>query len=116
MSYKSDAESALLHLTPHQLLSLWSDLERAYHGKHPFGGYIAEIYAYRCADGSWNLGGTDAMKRKRHTTAARSLVAVCDLFQRERSCKVKIQNMVPSLWFRAHSSEFEHRVRIEVIP
>ena len=30
-----------------QALSLWSDLEDAYHGKHGYGGDVAEIYVYR---------------------------------------------------------------------
>jgi len=117
----------MLNLSTLDLLGLWSDLCDAYHGRNGFGGDTAEIYAYRCGRPSPASSSTGPLgrqvKREDAERAAASLVAVCQLFEREHSCEVLLDTGAPrtgpddpSSWRRAGPwfDAFDHRVQVRV--
>jgi len=97
-------------LSPLALVSLWSDLEQAYFGKHGSGGDTAEVYAYRLNTGRPE-GGKGASEE-----AAEALVDVCNYFAKARYAAITIDGMSPATWFAAERHSFFHRCYVKVMP
>lgn len=106
------------HLSHHQLIRLWSELEQAYYGDNKYGGDTAEIYAYEVMEYSPVLclaqGAFDNQKADAYECAAQTLCEVLAWFAQARECRVRIDGRSLTAWKRDHPP-FDHRVHIKVV-
>lgn len=105
-----------------QALSLWSDLEAAYYGKHGFGSDTAEVYMYRLmdsnpsAEAARRANRTDGIFGAAHAEQVReankALHNLLEHFAKTREAKVEIDGRELGEWLK--TAMFEHRVHIKV--
>lgn len=80
----------MLHrLSMEQVLSVWSDLESAYHGKNDFGGDVVEIYFYRLQPFDVLNPVPGGSTADRYAARA-ALISICRLFSEMRKAIVTI--------------------------
>lgn len=119
----STASLAVLHMPMEQLVLLWGELVEAYCGQHAYGGYTAEIYAYRflpytplvhgaCAEPT-RLAADMQHELQRH--AALSLVAICQWFSSVYHVPVTINAQTPEDWYTSTQGRFVHRVHVTML-
>jgi len=86
----------MINLSINQILGLWTELEKAWHGSNSYAGDTAEIYAYRLMPNSPSqlIGDieTNAATAAAHRNAARSLIAVLSKFAADRDCTIFIND------------------------
>jgi len=115
------ASGTLLLVPVHELLSLWSELEQAWHGTNGYGGHVAEIYAYRLwpysptavaplpADTSLKRGALYEQER----IAAACLHALLSEFARRRHCRIEVDGRPLGPWLQGE--RLAHRAHVGVI-
>jgi len=126
----------MMHISTHQALMIWHELELCYQGENSFGGDTAEIYAYRVRPDfpgrqltidMINRGDDDPilkddlMEDIRHTVD--SLADLCLLFEETRKCQVTFDFSRPGMsveeWredAKTWGNMFVHRTHVTVIP
>jgi hypothetical protein len=105
-----------------QALSVWSDLERAYHGTNSYGGDEAEIYLYRflphLPSVKQNLieesGILGDMTREAYDKANRALYSILDHFSKTREADILVNEQSLGPWLI--DARYTHRVHIKVTP
>lgn len=112
----------LLTVTLIEMMKLWGDLVECYHGVNAYGGYTAEIYAYRLQSYSpvdHNASVMTDLKAARtaelNTMAANALASLCEEFARQYECKIYIDGRDLPDWLMAIGDQFDHRVHVEVM-
>lgn len=115
----------LIEVNPLELCKLWGELVEAYHGVNGFGGYTAEIYAYRfmayVPAAHSHIGHESEPARKArdevYYKAANQLVALIEEFIDWYDCYIQINGLAYQDWHRgivAGQGKFDHRVRVTV--
>lgn len=114
----------LVFLSPAQAISVWADLEDAYHGTHGYGGHTAEIYAYRLGvlttrvalgdtESSFGKPAFDLYSRQ----AGTALYWMLKEFQKRRKCDVKIEDdELQRVAEELQTSGFGHRIHVTITP
>lgn len=106
-----------------QALSLWSDLEQAFHGTNKYAGNTAEIYIHRLMTrdnlvenyvrGSTTPGTFSGDEgRKAFQAANKSLHGILKLFAKERTAGITVEDRELGPWLK--EAGFEHRVHVKV--
>jgi hypothetical protein len=109
----------MTNISINQLLSIWTELEHAYHGTNKFGGNTAEIYANKLmpANAMYYLSegpiGED-IKNEMGNRAALSLYHILIKFQETHECIIKINDRKLGSWLK--SEILFHRDHIMIIP
>lgn len=117
----------MLHLSTHQLLNVWNELDDAYYGKNGFGSDTAEIYAYAISEenpSATHLGKTYA--RDQALEAAKTMREILELFAEMRQCSIlvdgspflsKIGDTITktSHFFWDDTAQFDHRIHIRIV-
>jgi hypothetical protein len=110
-----------------QALSLWTDLESAYHNKNSYGGDTAEIYMYRFMS---RCPSAESARSRRETPSiltgiiAESLQdqvrdaneAMCSLLQhfaKTREVHIEVNGKKLGDWLK--TADFDHRVHVKVV-
>jgi len=88
-----------------QALSLWSDLEAAYYGKHHYGGDVAEIYIVRAMTRDEKL--VDSIM-----DANQSLYALFTHFIETHDAIIEINKRELGEWMK--TAAFDHRIHVRV--
>jgi len=108
-----------------QALSLWSDLEQAYFGKHGYGGDTAELYLYRFMPFSVAVtryppekiaddGPIGTLLRNTYDTANRAMHDLLQLFAESRDARIEVEGLELGGWLR--TARYQHRVHVRVTP
>lgn len=109
-----------LLVSPIACMEVYAELAEALHGKHGYGGHVAEIYAYRFQSFSPVLVALPDSQAARDTTreaegiARAALAALCVRFAESRGARIKIDRLTIRTW--ARTAKFDHRARVEVLP
>ena len=97
-----------------QLLSIWSDLEAAYHRHNGFGTDTAEIYLYRLMP--WSPSGftTPSSRCEMNSQASLALIAVLEHFIATHEANVFINGVALRNIIAAGGKVWEHSVHVLV--
>ena len=111
------------NLSLNQVLSLWSDLEKAYHGTHGFGGDTAEIYIYRLMPFEPAImrdpkaeehGIIGSSAREAYERANKSLFKLLSKFAKDRDAAITVDEKELGPWLK--TARNTHRVHVKVVP
>ena len=116
-------DKQMIHLSPLQLIRLWSQLEQAYYKDNNYRGDTAEIYAFTLLEHHPTIAFNEAkegtimreMQDVRYKQAAATLIKVLHLVEEERGCKIRIDGFSVSAWRKKYQG-FAHRVHVTVKP
>lgn len=113
----------MLNLSQNQLISLWCDLEDAYHGQHAYGSDTAEIYAYLFMSANPSVMNflysqkkgsfMEDAYREETLKAAESLYNLLKTFMQKRDCRIVVNRRKFGEWVA--KEPFEHRVEVQII-
>lgn len=101
-------------------LSLWSDLDDAYHGVNGFGGHVAEIYSYRLLEPLPIATLPEKRIDQAYQQASEILHNLLAHFVKERDASIQIQignrDQVRKLgpWLKKWPNH--HRYHVVVLP
>lgn len=119
------------NLSPVQACLIWDDLVEAYHGNHPYGSDVAELYAYRFMRydpvAHANVAAKDSKifieaQNVVVSEAAQSLYEILALFQKTRDCEILIQDWGKGAgaWYPlgtwVANILFDHRIHVRIVP
>lgn len=105
-----------------QALSIWSDLEQAYHGTNSYGDE-AEIYLYRLMSNKpmetqINLidkpGFAGDIVREAYDAANQALYSILSHFSKQREAVITVEGQPLGPWLI--TARYIHRVHVKVIP
>jgi hypothetical protein len=97
-----------------QAVEIFDELRDAMEGKHGYGGYTAEIYAYRLLP---NIPSGRKYEIAEMIRASRSLVAIIDLFRDKYNDAVfLIDGLEYHSWLEKYGATFDHRVYVHCLP
>ncbi len=104
-------------------MTLWAELNEAWHSINGYGGNTAEIYSYRfqryspMAHGSNRTETGDEKLKSHYRQAASSLVDLVELFCTIYDCNAAIDNMKPNSWKHEIDTglrEYSHRAHVKI--
>lgn len=111
--------NVILNASPLQIMGLWEDLMDAEHGRNGYGGCTAEIYVSRFMGHSSTVtldrmrgGELSDGARDNYREAARTLHALCRLFEERRGVVIEMEE--GPLDDLAGDRVFDHRVHLTV--
>jgi hypothetical protein len=102
-----------------ELLRLWSELVEAYHGVNGYGGYTAELYAYRFVGDSPaanKLSGQvqrEAEEAQSHCAYLSLRTLVQTFLEMYTDAAATIDGVPSGQWF-ASTTMFVHRAHVEI--
>ena len=109
----------MLNLGMRDALSIWSELEQAWHRTNGFGTDTAEIYAFRVAKASPSVALGDTGSRLGREAqieyadeVARNLGALLALFVELRECRIEVDGKLFDP--KVGVEPFTHRVHVKV--
>ena len=113
------AMNGILNASPLQIMGLWEELLDAQHGRNGYGGDTAEIYITRFMTHSSTVA-LDRMRsgelsdgaRDDYREAARTLHALCRLFEKRRGVVIEMEE--GTLDDLTGDQVFDHRVHLTV--
>lgn len=104
-----------------QALTLWSELERAYHGTNVFGSDTAEVYLYTIMSNPPRIEHLNSpntimgeIALEEVATANEVLYDFLCLFAKNREAKILVEGEELGPWLK--DARFSHRVHVQVIP
>jgi hypothetical protein len=104
-----------------QALEVWSHLEQAYHGVHPYGSNTAEVYVYHFMSGAprpLNMlespGIMGELVRESYDTANHAMHDLFVLFGKNRDAQIEVEGKELGEWVK--TARFCHRVHVKVTP
>lgn len=100
------------NLSMNQALSIWSDLDDAYHGKNGFGGDTAEIYMYRLMPYSPSVTRALTDARDVVRAANKSLFYLLAHFRDARGVEVWVNDAPLGAWLMTATND--HRVHVRI--
>lgn len=106
--------NVLLEIPTLELLRLWEELVLARKKCNPYGGTVAEIYAYRLCPNRPSEFVSAKTRTEQAQQAADALVELC-LFRKEHACVIRIGGLGIKKWRKVVGATFDHRVFVEVI-
>lgn len=111
--------SALLNISPGQIMHIWENLMDCLHGRNGYGGDTAEIYLYTVMQHS-PIVAHDQMEgrvsdrcREVYLEAARTLHGLCRIFEDRQKVRIELED--GELDDLLGPQIFDHRVRLTVV-
>lgn len=113
-----------MYISIEQALDVYDDLIEALHGKHGFGGDVAEIYTFRIMPFSptysmHNEGKMwDSDNRMIEKRAAEDFHSLCHIFAKKHDASISIDDIELNEWInkiRIEEIRFFHRVHVKVL-
>ncbi len=109
----------MMDLSIQQVLTVYSDLVRAYYNENHYGSDTAEVYAYllKHNNPSAEIGDSDgkinhSAIKEDNLQAAENLYNVILLFKDHFNCIIYVENKLFGKWVK--NIDFGHRVHIKI--
>lgn len=107
----------MLSIPFNEAFKIYGELIECYHGVNRYGGYVAEIYAYRLYGGNFYLNNSFTPEEEKAEECANNLNFILEMFNDHYPSKISFNVTNESkgtVWHKGKVPPFIHRIHITV--